>query len=217
MTHEPMLNIREKAPLVIMGALIVAHVIQLILPETMLSRVQPWLILSPVDIDGVSLLQKLISLPGHSLLHADFTHLLMNSFMIVAFGVVTIQGLRADIRLRPQILSPLQKFFLIFILGVIGGGVFQWGWWALSGQFGFAIGASGGGSALFAAMAYAIGGRDRLLKFGLGWGAINLIFALFGTSLGVNIAWAAHIGGFVLGVILAIYWVRPNSTSFKLN
>jgi len=217
MTHEPMLNVREKAPLVIMGVLIIAHVIRLVLPETILGIIQPWLVLSPVDLEAISLPQKLISLPGHSLLHADFTHLLMNSFMIAAFGIVTIQGLRADIRLRPHILSPVQKFFIIFLLGVIGGGVFQWGWWSLSGQFGFAIGASGGGSALFAAMAYAIGGRDRLLKFGLGWGVINLIFAFFGSSLGVNIAWSAHIGGFVMGAILAIYWVRPNSTSFKLN
>jgi len=123
MTHEPMLNVREKAPLVIMGVLIIAHVIRLVLPETILGIIQPWLVLSPVDLEAISLPQKLISLPGHSLLHADFTHLLMNSFMIAAFGIVTIQGLRADIRLRPHILSPVQKFFIIFLLRRVPMGV----------------------------------------------------------------------------------------------
>lgn len=212
-----MLNLREKAPLLILGGLTIAHLIRLILPENLLASLQPWLVLAPLNMEATSLPQKLLSLVGHSLLHTDFMHLLMNGFMITAFGIVTLQGLRADIRMRPQLATPVQKFFLVFVLGVIGGGLFQWAWWSISNQFAFAIGASGGGSALFATMAYAIGGRNRLLKFGLGWGVINLIFALFGASLGADIAWAAHIGGYVVGAILAIYWVRPNSTAFKLN
>lgn len=212
-----MLNIREKAPIVVMGVLIVAHVIRLILPDNLLEIIQPWLILVPINTQVVSLPQKLISLVGHGLLHGDLSHLLMNGFMIVAFGIVTITGIKADIRLRPQIITSVQKFYLVFILGIIGGGLFQWAWWSLTGQFAAAIGASGGASALFATMAYAIGGRARLLKFGLGWGVINVIFALFGPSLGVNLAWAAHLGGYAIGAILAFYWVRPASAEFRLN
>ncbi len=217
MTNEPMLNIRERAPVVIMGVLVAFHIIKLIIPESLMILMQPWLILVPIDTEGVTLVQRLFSLIGYGLIHAELTHLLMNGFMITAFGIVTITGIRADIRLRPHVLTPVQKFYVIFVLGVLGGGLFQWAWWSLSNEFAAAIGASGGGSALFATMAYAIGGKDRLLKFGLGWCVINILFAFFGATFGVNIAWAAHLGGFVIGIIFAFYWVRPNSAEFRLN
>jgi len=217
MSQEPMFNIREKAPLVLLGILVIAHILRLIIPQQLLTLLQPWLYLLPLKTDGISIAQNVSSLFGHGFLHGDFMHLLMNGFMIIAFGVVTLQGLRADLRLTPHILTPVQKFYIIFSLGVIGGGLFQWGWWAFTETFAIAIGASGGASALFATMANAIGGRDRMLKFGLGWLVINIIMALIGPTLGVNIAWAAHLGGYAIGMILARYWVRPNSTSFKLN
>lgn len=212
-----MLNIREKAPLILLGILIIAHVVRFILPNTVLNAIQPWTILAPLNADHIPTLQNLTSLLGHGFLHVSISHLLMNGFMIAAFGIVTIQGLRADIRIKPHIFSPVQKFYLIFSLGVIIGGLFQWGWWSLSGRFALALGASGGASALFATMAYAIGGRDRMLKFGLGWLVINIGIAILGPILNMNIAWAAHLGGYAIGMILARYWVRPNSTSFKLS
>lgn len=212
-----MLNIREKAPVILFAILAVAHLVRIAIPETALEGVYAWLALTPLDTQDVTLAQSFTSLAAHGFVHADAGHLFMNGFMIVAFGVATLQGLRADIRMRPQLLSPVQKFYVIFILGVIGGGIFQWGWWSFTGNFALAIGASGGASAFFAAMAYAIGGRERMLKFGLGWLVINIMLALLGPSLGINIAWAAHIGGYVFGMILARYWVRPKSTAFKIN
>ena len=99
MTDEPMLNIREKAPLIIMGGLIAAHILRVLMPQSLFAPLQPWLILAPINVDAISVPQKLISLLGHGLLHADFSHLLMNGFMIVAFGIVTLTGLRANRRM----------------------------------------------------------------------------------------------------------------------
>ena len=218
MSHEPMFNLREKAPLVLFGILAAVHILRLVAPDSLLNTLLPWLFLQPLSTQGLPIVQSLSSVLGHGLLHADFMHLIMNGFMIVAFGVVTIQGVRADIRMKRHPLSPVQKFWLIFIIGVIGGGIFQWGWWSLANTVNAgAVGASGGASALFATMAYAIGGRDRMLKFGLGWLVVNIVLALIGPVLGSNIAWAAHLGGYVIGIIMARLWVRPNSTAFRLN
>lgn len=217
MSTEPMFNLREKAPVVVFSILILLHILRHILPDGLSEQVLLWIILYPLGFGSTSLDQNLVSLLCHGFVHADITHLLMNGFMIVAFGVVTIQGIRADISIRPTLLTPIQKFYLIFILGVIIGGVFQWGWWAITHKTGTVIGASGGASALFATMAYAIGGRDKLIKFGLGWGVINLLFAIVGPRLGINLAWVVHIGGYMVGMILARFWVRPTSTSFNLN
>lgn len=217
MSTEPMFNLREKTPLVVFSILIAFHIFKYVLPNSLLNLALPWLILFPLGSGEVTTLQNFISLLGHSLVHGDLSHLLMNGFMIVAFGIVTLSGLRENLSLRPSFYTPIQKFYLIFILGVIVGGLFQWGWWALSQTTGAAIGASGGASALFATMAYAIGGRDRMLKFGLGWGVGNILLALIGPQLGIHIAWAAHVGGYVLGMILARIWVRPTSASFRFN
>ena len=217
MSTEPMFNLREKTPIVVFAVLIAFHILKFIIPASLSTLATPWLFLFPLGFEGTNLTQNFVSLLAHGLVHADISHLIMNGFMIVAFGVVTLQGLRANISIRPVIFTPVQKFYLIFILGIIVGGLFQWGWWAISHKTGVAIGASGGASALFATMAYAIGGRDRMLKFGLGWGVGNILLALVGPSLGIHIAWAAHVGGYILGVILARFWVRPTSTSFKLN
>ena len=217
MSDEPMFNVREKAPLTLFGILAAAHILRLIMPNALLTKIQPWMVLAPLNTDNVPTLQNLVSLLGHGFIHADFSHLIMNGFMIVVFGIVTIQGVRADIRIKPHYFTPAQKFFLIFAIGVIIGALFQWGWWSATERFALAVGASGGGSALFATMAYAIGGRNRMLKFGLGWLVANIVFIFIGPILGVNIAWAAHLGGYAAGMIMARYWVRPNSTSFKLN
>jgi len=217
MSHQPMFNVREKAPLTLFGILVAAHILRLIMPEALLLKIQPWMVLAPLNTDNVPTLQNLVSLLGHGFIHADFSHLIMNGFMIIVFGIVTIQGVRADIRIKSHYFTPEQKFFLIFAIGVIIGALFQWGWWSATERFALAVGASGGGSALFATMAYAIGGRNRMLKFGLGWLVANIVFIFIGPILGANIAWAAHLGGYAAGMIMARYWVRPNSTSFKLN
>ena len=217
MSKEPMFNLREKAPLILFTILFILHILRIAAPENFQDILRPWIYLFSLDIEGLSTPQRLISLIGSGFVHVDFNHVIMNGFMIIAFGIVTIQAIRADIRIKPYILSPVQKFYIIFFVGVIGAGLFQWGWWSIDNSIAAAIGASGGGSALFATMAYAIGGRDRMLKFGLGWLVINLLLATVGAELGANIAWAGHIGGYVVGMIMARYWVRPSSANFKLN
>ncbi|MEP6341969.1 MAG: rhomboid family intramembrane serine protease [Maricaulaceae bacterium] len=217
MSTEPMFNLREKAPVIVFAILIIFHILLKLTPTNLAEHIYSWLLLLPLGYEGINGTQNFTSLLGHGLAHGDISHLIMNGFMIIAFGVVTLQGIRANISIRPAIFTPVQKFYLIFILGIVVGGLFQWGWWAISHKTGVALGASGGASALFATMAYAIGGRDRMLKFGIGWGIINILLALVGPSLGINIAWAANVGGYVLGMILARIWVRSTSTSFKLN
>ena len=84
--------------------------------------------------------------------------------------------------------------------------------WNITNDSGAALGASGGVSALFATMAWAMGGPKQLLKFGFGWLVINILM-IFGGGLltgGGGIAWAAHLAGFVAGAVLAPFLVRPN-------
>ena len=211
-----MFNLREKAPLVLFGVLTLVHIIKVIAPNKVLAIITPWVLLTPISNEAYSIQHNMISLLGHGFFHGDFMHLITNGFMMIAFGVVTLVGLRAKSHVRG--FSPVQKFYLIFILGVIGGGIFQWGWWSITNiTASSALGASGGAAALFATMAYALGGKERLVKYGLGWFVGNIAIALIGPSVGMHIAWAAHIGGYALGMIIAPYWVKPKSTSFRLN
>lgn len=211
-----MFNLSEKAPLVLFGVLAIVHIFKIIAPNKLLALITPWVLLTPISNEALSLKHNMISLLGHGFFHADFMHLITNGFMMVAFGVVTLVGLRA--KSKTGGFSSVQQFYLIFILGVIGGGIFQWGWWSITNtSVAAALGASGGAAALFATMAYALGGKERMMKFGLGWLVANIAFALIGPSVGMYIAWAAHLGGYALGMIIAPYWVKPKSTSFRLN
>jgi len=223
MSHkEPMFNIAEPAPLWLAGVFLCIHAFTLIIPSSIEHFIAYYGILRPLNTLGVTGLSHGVGLWAHGFLHGSWTHVLVNSAMSIAFGVVTIRGIKLRQTTKGRAPKATLKFLCVFLMGVIGGGLAQWLWWTISGGSGHpvgtgALGASGGASALFATAAWAMGGRPQLLKFGLGWTLINIVFVVIGPSLGMNIAWAAHLGGYLAGAIVAPVWVLAKSTKFSVT
>lgn len=218
-SREPMFNFTEKAPAYLVGIFIVIQAVMIFVPDALWQVILRFGVLRPLGSPGTDGLSYAISLVGHGFLHGGWGHVLLNSGMIIVFGIATIRGAKALAAVKGRGPKPTRDFLLIFFAGVIIGGLFQWGWWAainahltMTG----AVGASGGASALFAAGAWAIGGRDKMLQFGFGWAMINLIIVLLENFIGMNIAWPAHIGGYVAGMIFAPYLVRPSATHLSM-
>ena len=217
--REPMFNFTEKAPAYLVGILIAIQAVKMFLPDTIWQAIQRFGILRPLGSPGTDSLSHTTSLFGHSFLHGGWGHVLLNSGMIIVFGIAAIRGSKALSKQKGKLQKPTRDFLLMFFAGVIIGGLFQWGWWAvINAQLTMtgAVGASGGASALFAAGAWAIGGRDKMLQFGFGWAMINLIIVLLENFIGMNIAWPAHIGGYIAGMIFAPYLIRPNATHLSM-
>lgn len=149
----------------------------------------------------------------YSFLHADWAHLLMNSFWLLAFGGVTARRLG------------MLRFLILFTIGSLGGAGLHYIFHSM--DISPMIGASASVSACMGAamrlpymsqthftgdirkarirsLVEALTNRQAL-TFMVIWFGINL---LFGTGViditngGASIAWEAHIGGFLAGLLL---------------
>lgn len=211
---EPAFNIKEPAPFYLCAALIIIHVLMSVFPAGIVQQIDSASVLAASQGNFMfddRPLGNIATLFLHGLLHADWSHVIMNSFMIFIFGTLV-----------SRVAGPKKTaiFFLIFALSVIAGGLFQWGWWAIISDNASAIGASGGASGLFAAGAWVLGGKKQLYQWGIVFGVINVIMVIstmmssgFG---GGGIAWAAHIGGYVGGALLAAILLPPRSATFGM-
>ena len=174
---EPMFNISERAPLWLAGVFLIIHAFLQIIPNTLEHYIAYYGVLRPLNVP-VSTVSKTVSVVLHGFLHGDWAHVIINCFMCIAFGVVTIKGIKLQQTSRGKAAKATSKFLMIFLFGVIGGALAQWLWWSLPVSHHplgtGALGASGGASALFATAAWALGGRSKLLSFGLAWTVINL-------------------------------------------
>jgi len=210
-SKEPIFNIKENSVLIVIGLLIAAHVVKSFWPDedSLLLNFALFPIESAwVAFDPFGYAFRLIS---HGFLHADNSHLLMNSGGLLIFGIITFRGVRAKLGYS---MKGLVSFWGIFWLGVAIGGLFQWGYWAyIQDLGGSAVGASGGVSALFATTGWVTGGREGMIKFGLAYIVLNIMM-VYGMG---NVAWAAHAGGFVAGALLAPYWVKPKSATLSAS
>ena len=220
-----MFNFGEKTPAFLAGILIAIFAFIQFLPKFLDNLFGLYGMLRPLTTPGTDSLSNFVSLIGHGFLHGSWSHVLMNSGMIIIFGIATIRGIKMKSQgfkkvqsIREKKVNPDVLFLFIFVTGIVVGGIFQWGWWSASNAVNTAaVGASGGASALFATTGWAIGGRDKMVQFGLGWTVINVIMVAAEPILGVGLAWAAHIGGYIGGMILAPLWVQANSTKLGLN
>lgn len=220
--EEPMFNFAEPAPAYLVGVFIAAHLAVSYGPAWLDSFLAKYAILHVWGRAGLTHLEQVPSLVLHGFLHGGWMHLISNSFMIIALGIAAIRGakLRSIRNGRPR--SGVGAFFKLFLAGVILGGLAQWLYWKLTGATvnGFdaprALGASGGASALFAAGGWALGGANQMFKFALAWGFINFLMVMAETFTGVKLAWAAHLGGFAAGMMLAPLWVEASATQFKV-
>lgn len=136
-----------------------------------------------------------VSLITHMFLHGSWMHVIMNAFMLAAFGSGVERWLGSKRLLALFILSGLFGVMAHYILNT-------------SSPYPM-IGASGGLSGLFAAAIIMlnrgqreIGGRVGILPFALIWIGLSIGFGMLGGPDGSSIAWAAHVGGFLGGFIV---------------
>lgn len=213
---EPMFRIPRPVGLLI-GLIVLAHVVRSLLPAGMAEDILIRFSFMPMrympGINGGSLLDKALPFVGHQFLHAGFFHLGMNCLWLLACGPVVAKRYGA---------LAFWGFFLL--CGISGAAVFlvaDWG--GIDGM----IGASGAVSGLMAASIRMIPGQllaltmpgvmqgadaplasvrsKPVMAFTLVWFVTNLIFGLTGLGSGGEIhqiAWQAHIGGFVAGLLL---------------
>ena len=136
----------------------------------------------------------LLPLFTHAFLHADFLHLLLNVGFLLAFGSVVERGLGT------------WRFFVIFFLCSAAGALSEVV--LTAPRVIFLIGASGAVYGMMGAVIPAMSrgaGRKRTLQFIAVIMALNLVLALpFLSTLlaGAEIAWRAHLGGFVTGIVV---------------
>lgn len=162
----------------------------------------------------------------YSSLHSGWSHVLLNMFVFLAFGT--------PVAIR---LGGVRRFLVFYFLCVVLAGLAHYVTHSASGYP--VIGASGGVAGLVGgAVRFALPNtgyrqwlspaqarkkqpllslsqtlqRGPVLFFVLAWLGVNVIFGLIGISLDgrpVNIAWEAHMGGFLAGLLLFGLFVRP--------
>ncbi len=152
-------------------------------------------------------------------LHAGVAHILMNGGVALAFGPAVAR------HFGPGLRSALVFVLYFLVCGVIGGLGFVALHW---GGFEPVVGASGAISGLWGGAARLIGRWKGL--WGLWEGpvrgqilvvvALNLLIGLAGlaavaTGVSVNIAWEAHIAGFVAGLLLIGPFIRLARPSYR--
>lgn len=211
-----MLNIEDPAPFWLVVVLILSYLGYVLAPASFREFVYQACVLGAnrgtVILDARPL-GNVPTLLTHTLLHASWSHVLMNSAFILAFGIITIRGTKSkNVPLWGIARRGPAVFLAIFLLGAVAGGLGQWLQWIVFKESGIALGASTGGSALFACAAWVLGGQKRLLTFGIvlvGLDAFNIV-------MGGHPAWAGHLGGYLAGAALAVIWLKPKSSGIEI-
>lgn len=136
----------------------------------------------------------------HVLLHGGFFHLAMNMTAMIAFG--------------PPIAMAFGRggkgalgFMLFFAGAAIAGALFEIGRASLNDHSQIVIGASSALSGFLPAVGWIQGGLKQAVRMSVPWLVINIVIAVLGNAVigsifGMQLAWAAHIGGTVGGFIL---------------
>ena len=159
----------------------------------------PFLYLSPLEH-----IVHILTMPfTHALLHGGWIHLGVNIAMLGAFGSVIERTVH------------WRGFMMIFWASVLAGAmahlILFWG------STGPMVGASGGISGLFGALLRLMQDRGHmrpglhgLLPICALWIGISILFALFGHVPGetAEIAWSAHLGGFLAGLFIYPWVMR---------
>lgn len=136
----------------------------------------------------------------HMLLHGGWMHIIMNTVMLLAFGSGVERWLGGK--------KMIAFFIMCGLFGVIAHFALNYN------SIAPVIGASGGLSGLFAAAIIMLNrkhgnmtGKYGMWPFILLWIGISVLFGSMGAPDGSQIAWAAHVGGF-LGGFAVLKWMR---------
>lgn len=236
--HEPIFNIAGVI-VCLAGAMISIHALLIyVLPDHYRYFVQILFAFNPQNF--ISAIQETFSYVSafyyiwtpitHAFLHGDWTHLLLNVGFMLAFGAPVAKRFGAI------------RFLILFVLCAIGGALFFWlmnlqstayligssgavaGFMGAASRFAFQPnvdetgrhqrGLNVSGPALTLVQCI----KDRkFMNFFAIWMVMNILFGtVLSTILGGsgNIAWEAHIGGFLTGII-AFSLLDPRKTSQK--
>lgn len=193
---EPMINMPPVTKYLI-GIILITH---LVVHYALSPEQQDWVMMNlgfvPESFNANPFSPTVIaSLVTHMFLHGGWMHVVMNLFMLAAFGSGVEKWLGAK---RLIILFGVSALF-----GVAAHYLLN------SGSAYPMIGASGGLSGLFAAAIVMLsrgqremGGRVGILPFALIWIGLSIAFGMMGGPDGSMIAWAAHVGGFLGGFLV---------------
>lgn len=152
----------------------------------------------------------LITLLSTALLHGGWFHVIVNTLMLVQFGIPVARALGPGI-------AGAGAWMLLFVVSIIAGSAAYLAMQDATSAIP-AVGASGGTSGLIAAAFLLDPYTDRkrtlwspgFLKLTAAFAAVNLLLVWAGPYLvGTGIAWEAHAGGYVAGALLmAIFPLR---------
>ena len=209
------------AVLILIGLLVAAHLARVWSPQA--QEIVSAYALNPIAYATPAPLFDRLAMPfSHMFLHADATHLIFNCLWLLVFGSVIARRFGAI------------AFFLYFLLcGLAGAGFFVALDW---GQDVGAIGASGAISGLMGGAFRMIRIREpylnsatlplepllsrQVLTISALWLALNILTGYFGLGVlesGQAIAWQAHMGGYLAGLLLAGPFDRYFGLAAKLR
>ncbi len=147
-------------------------------------------------------LLSLVAAPfTYQFLHGGWVHLGVNMLSLAAFGTPV-----------ERLLGPRRFLFFYLAAGVVAGFVHV-AFYSTSGDP--VVGASGAVSGVFGAVLMLmrdVGRLPSLLPVAGLWIGINVFFGLFGGMPGAEgepVAWVAHIGGFIFGLVAIRLFVPP--------
>ena len=200
--NEPLINLPPFTKYLLTAIIGIHIIITFLLDDAQTHWVYIHLGFIPGRFTGAALFEPLALLTPftHMVIHGSWLHIAMNGIMLLAFG------------------AGVEKWI---------GGKKMIAFFVLSGLFGLAahfalnfssyqpvIGASGGLSGLFAAALVMLNRRQAGMtgKYGFWplialWVGISILFGIMGSPHGGDIAWAAHVGGFLGGFIL-LKWMK---------
>jgi membrane associated rhomboid family serine protease len=171
-----------------------------------------------------TVLERAIPFVSYMGLHNDWTHLVINSLWLLAFGPVVAR--------RQGSLLFLVFFLVCGVAGALTYVALNWGSPVP------VVGASGAISGLMAAALRMLPGQApwaepgtaplaplfsrQILIFTLVWAAINIVAGVTGLGVGGQsglIAWQAHLGGFLAGLLLCGPFdaLRPRQVGIPLD
>jgi membrane associated rhomboid family serine protease len=189
--NEPIINLPPVTKY-FLGVIIAIHlIVTFLLTQDQLEWVLLRLGFIPAFFSGHATFTPLAALTPltHMFLHGSWLHLAMNSIMLLAFGSGIEKWMGGK--------NMLILFFISGLFGIVTH-------FALNHDSIYpVVGASGGLSGLFAAALIMInqqqGGVHKIWPFIVLWIGISVLFGFMGSPDGGQIAWAAHVGGFLGG------------------
>jgi len=199
---EPFINIPPYTKFILLVMIGIHLVMTYILPEEQAHWIFIHLGFIPGRFTGNALFEPLALITPFTyiFIHGSWLHIAMNGVMLLAFGAGVEKWMGGK--------KMIAFFILCSLFGVLTHFALNYN------SYQPVVGASGGLSGLFAAALVMLNrrhagmtGRYGFLPLIAVWVGVTIIFGMMGTPDGGDIAWAAHIGGF-LGGFLVLKWMK---------